>query len=263
MAMDHAVFLHNHTPKMKNGLAPIEIWTQCKSSHTQLIHAHPWGCPAYVLDATLQDGFKIPKFNPRSRQGIYVGPSPLHASNIGLILNKRTGRISPQFHVIYDDYFETVPCTAEHPPQNWDDFCLESFEKMEIEFNPENFQDDWNTDSHNDQSSSNPPHIIPTSTQAPGTISVPDPPPEPDPDPLSQQREPLSQQREPLSQQREHSTSDSHPPADGSLEQEKSPTDHSPSSPVRRSSRNRKPVERFTFDKSHGYFTIKHLSSQW
>ena len=49
---------------------------------------------------------------------IYVGCSPSHASNVGLILNPRTGHVSPQFHVVYDDDFTTVPylCSAEVPP---------------------------------------------------------------------------------------------------------------------------------------------------
>ena len=40
---------------------------------------------------------------------IYVGRSPSHASNVGLILNPRTGHVSPQSHVVYDDDFTTVP----------------------------------------------------------------------------------------------------------------------------------------------------------
>jgi hypothetical protein len=50
--------------------------------------------------------------------GIYVGRSPLHASTVGLILNPCTGHVSPQFHVVYDDDFITVPylCSADVPP---------------------------------------------------------------------------------------------------------------------------------------------------
>jgi hypothetical protein len=50
--------------------------------------------------------------------GIYVGRSPSHASNVALILNPRTGHVSPQFHVVYDDDFTTVPYlrTATVPP---------------------------------------------------------------------------------------------------------------------------------------------------
>jgi hypothetical protein len=50
--------------------------------------------------------------------GVYIGRSPSQASIVGLILNPRTGHVSPQFHVIYYDDFTTVPylCTAAVPP---------------------------------------------------------------------------------------------------------------------------------------------------
>ena len=73
--MKHAVHLHNHTPQCSDKFSPIEIWSQSKSTHSQLVNAHVWGCPTYILDARLQDGFKIPCFDPRSMQGVYLGPS--------------------------------------------------------------------------------------------------------------------------------------------------------------------------------------------
>ncbi len=118
LAMSHTVYLHNHMPRMHNGLSPVEIWTQSKGSHTQIAHAHPWGCPTYVLNATLQDGFKIPRFEPRAMLGVYVEPSPIHVSNIGLILNPNTCKISPQVQVIYDDFFETIPFSQVETPKN-------------------------------------------------------------------------------------------------------------------------------------------------
>jgi hypothetical protein len=71
------------------------------------------------LDHRLQSGGgKIPKWESRARMGIYVRRSPSHAANVSLILNPRTGQISPQFHVIYNDDFTTVPYlrTATVPP---------------------------------------------------------------------------------------------------------------------------------------------------
>ena len=63
-AMNHAVHLHNHTPRRLDKFAPVEIWSQSRSTHSQLVNAHPWGVPVWVLDPKLQDGFKIPKFDP-------------------------------------------------------------------------------------------------------------------------------------------------------------------------------------------------------
>ena len=52
--------------------------------------------------------------------GIYVGRSPSHASNVGLILNPHTGHVSPQFHVVYDNDFTTVPyLRSVDVPPHW------------------------------------------------------------------------------------------------------------------------------------------------
>ena len=61
LAMNYAVYMHNHTPRRLDKYAPIELWTGSKSTYSELVNAHPWGCPTYVLDPRMQDGFKIPK----------------------------------------------------------------------------------------------------------------------------------------------------------------------------------------------------------
>ena len=52
---------------------------------------------------------KLPKWAPRARRGQYLGVSPSHSSTVGLILNIATGYVSPQYHVVYDDLFSSVP----------------------------------------------------------------------------------------------------------------------------------------------------------
>jgi hypothetical protein len=109
-ALQHAVYLWNNLPNDTTNLAPLEIFTGIRfSNYTHLRRLHVWGCPVYVLDPKLQDGKKIPKWEPRSRRGKFLGVSPSHSSTIGLILNLRTGYVSPQYHVVYDDEFTTVP----------------------------------------------------------------------------------------------------------------------------------------------------------
>jgi hypothetical protein len=41
--------------------------------------------------------------------GMFLGFSHKHFSLVPLVLNLRTGHVSPQYHVIFDDNFETVP----------------------------------------------------------------------------------------------------------------------------------------------------------
>jgi hypothetical protein len=71
----------------------------------------------------------IPKWEPRARMGIYVGRSPSHASNVALVLNPRTGHVSPQFHVVFDDDFTTVDylCKMTVPP-HWAELVRSSAE---------------------------------------------------------------------------------------------------------------------------------------
>ena len=71
---------------------------------------HTFGCPCYILDSQLQTNPKgVPKWEPRARLGIYLRRSPAHDEDVALVLNPKTGMVSPQFHVVFDDDFTTVP----------------------------------------------------------------------------------------------------------------------------------------------------------
>ena len=93
---------------------------------------HTLFCPVYVLDARSQSagGPGTPKWEPRSRIGVYLGHSPFHAGSVALVFNPRTGRVSPQYHVVFDDTFSTVPYmdAGTHPP-HWEDLLRHSSEK--------------------------------------------------------------------------------------------------------------------------------------
>lgn len=84
---------------------------------------HTFGCPVFVLDSSLQSrSIGPPKWNPRANLGIYVGHSPLHAGSVALVLNPKTGHVSPQFHVVFDDTFSTLPSIRASPdkePEMW------------------------------------------------------------------------------------------------------------------------------------------------
>ena len=72
-------------------------------------HWKPFGCPAYVLKSELQETMEIhPKLDARSRVGIYLGQSLIHNRNVALVLNIHTGYVSLQFHVKFDETFQTV-----------------------------------------------------------------------------------------------------------------------------------------------------------
>ena len=92
-----------------DGESPDMRFSSTKAVNVQLKHYHTFGCPVYILDSRLQSNPKgVPKWEPRSRLGIYVGHSPAHAGSVALVLNPKTGLVSPQYHVHFDDFFETV-----------------------------------------------------------------------------------------------------------------------------------------------------------
>ena len=64
--------------------------------------------PAYVLEPKLQNGQKLPKWNRRSRLGQFLGYSDEHSSLVANVRHLKTGFISPQYHVVFDDLFESV-----------------------------------------------------------------------------------------------------------------------------------------------------------
>jgi hypothetical protein len=98
----------------------MEIFTGTKVQ-PKVSQDHPFGCPVYALDGRLQNRQKIDKWDPRARLGIYLGNSPMHAKTCGLILSLRTGLVSPQFHIEYDNLFETTRGVQSHdlPSSLW------------------------------------------------------------------------------------------------------------------------------------------------
>ena len=95
---------------------------------------HPLLYPVFTLDKKLQGGIGgIPKWNPRSNAGVYLGHSPNHASNVALVLNLMTGLISPQDHVVFDDTFSTVEfIRSQKEPSNWENLCKNHTENFRM-----------------------------------------------------------------------------------------------------------------------------------
>ena len=148
MAVNYVVWVYNHTPNPKTGLAPIDLMSKTTWPQRKLKDTHVWGCPIYALDPKIADGKKIPRWNTRSRQGIFVGFSRDYASNIPLILILTSGKISPLFHVVFDDWFATVAAPVNALPDSaWDDlFCGSRFQFVFDNDDPVTLPPDW-TDS--------------------------------------------------------------------------------------------------------------------
>ena len=126
MAVQHATLLWNLVPDPGTGLSPSDLFTKTRWPQRKFHDFHVWGCPVYVLDKALQDGHKIPRWKPRSERTVYMGQSKLHSSQVPLVLSPRTGSLTPQYHVVFDDYFATVTSDQSSIP----DFGSDEWNKM-------------------------------------------------------------------------------------------------------------------------------------
>ena len=120
-AMQSVVERHNKLSLHPDGKSPLEKFSGI-ADDIRPSEFHTWGCPVYILEADNQNiGIGTPKWEPRAHAGIYLGHSPCHAGSVALVMNLRTGLVSPQFHVVFDDEFSTVPYLYnEATPPNWD-----------------------------------------------------------------------------------------------------------------------------------------------
>jgi hypothetical protein len=116
-AMKMANDMSNSAPNEHEGVSPLELFSQTTVA-PKVRHSHTFGSPIYVLDDRLHDaGQTIGKWSQCSRIGIYLGTSPRHSRKVALVLSLETGHVSPQFHVTFDDYFETLhPNSGNSPP---------------------------------------------------------------------------------------------------------------------------------------------------
>jgi Integrase core domain. len=126
-ALKYAILLSNTLSMDENGNTPLSklTITTVDSTNLDLQNFHTFGCPCYVLDHRLQSGsIGPPKWDPRSQLRISVGFSPHHSCTVAMVLNPNTGSVSPQFHVIFDDHFQTLKfLSMDTTPQFWSDFC--------------------------------------------------------------------------------------------------------------------------------------------
>jgi hypothetical protein len=110
----HAVWLNNCVPNCLSGLTPLELLPKSNADHRDLLCLHVWGCLAIVLDPKLQNNQKLPKWNRGTCVGQFLGYSDEHLSLVANVRHLSTGHVSPQFHVVFDDLFETVICNGDN-----------------------------------------------------------------------------------------------------------------------------------------------------
>ena len=124
---DFTTYVYNNLPHA-NGISPSDIFYGSRIPRHKLRDLDVWGCRFYVLEPKLQSGKKIPRWEPRSKQGVFCGLSTIHSSEVPQVLNPVTGSITTQFHVVFDNLFSTVTSIEkeEDPPSHREDLYLEN-----------------------------------------------------------------------------------------------------------------------------------------
>jgi hypothetical protein len=98
---------HNISLWEGKSISPYETFTgQTPSRSIKVFRV--FGAETYDLQKELQDRTSYSKWKPRAWQGIYIGSSTCYASAIPLIYNPVTTHITPQIHLLYNEYFHTV-----------------------------------------------------------------------------------------------------------------------------------------------------------
>ena len=95
------------------------------------------GMRTYTVTYRLPNEWKLPKWEPRARRGVFLGISKRHSSKVPQVLNLSTGAISPQYHIVYDNYFQMVLSTEVDVPQSWENLFTYSsqhwFEEKDLD----------------------------------------------------------------------------------------------------------------------------------
>eukprot|EP00957_Ditylum_brightwellii_P072341 5498478-Ditylum_brightwellii.AAC.1 len=122
-------------PDIGMGLLSLYPFGGIVTNSFDFLDLHVWGCPEYVLDPTLQDGKKLPKWSPQKCHGQFLGWSKQHASTVALIQNFRTGSIALQFYMVIDNWFTTVAQMNTDDnfvvPDNWEElFKMSCFNSL-------------------------------------------------------------------------------------------------------------------------------------
>ena len=99
-ALNCNIKIHNNMPtNVKKGLCPNKAFPGVILGCGPLNQSFILGCPCHTRTPGIQDGNKIPKWEPFTCAGQLLGFSED---------NLRTDQITPQFHVVFDEMFCTV-----------------------------------------------------------------------------------------------------------------------------------------------------------
>ena len=70
---------------------------------------HTFGSPCFIPDPNFCQKKYIPKWTPQSIKDIYLVILTHHAGSVALVLKIKTGYISAQFQIVFDDDLQQQP----------------------------------------------------------------------------------------------------------------------------------------------------------
>jgi hypothetical protein len=105
-ALRNAALLHNCLV-LEDGTSQLELFSLIRVG-SNMKHVHTFGCLVFALQNALASGKSLPRWSSCARLGLNLGPSPIHARNVYLVLNIITGCVSPQYHCCLDAFLETT-----------------------------------------------------------------------------------------------------------------------------------------------------------
>jgi hypothetical protein len=97
---------------------------------------HPLFCPVFILDRRLQQGTSHPKWKQQAKKKVHVEHLHHYSRYAPLIWDPKTKLVSPQFHMVFYDNFETVqpPNTAIKMDDTMDRVFRTSIQKYDDPF---------------------------------------------------------------------------------------------------------------------------------
>jgi hypothetical protein len=134
LAVEHAIQLYNHMPNPSTGHSPHDLFSKTRWPQSRFQHFQVWGCPAYVVDKSIQDMKSVPRWKTRSDRLMYVGHSVKHATSVARVLNLDTGAITTQFGAIADNNFATIGISADHLPDLGSPEWMNLFGESEFQY---------------------------------------------------------------------------------------------------------------------------------
>jgi hypothetical protein len=110
-ALRNAAYFHNNLPVLEDGTSRLKLFSSIQVG-SNLKYVQNFRCPVFALQNVLASGSQLPRWSPHVHLGLNLGPSPMHARNVYLVLNLVTGCVSPQYHCCFNNFFETTHHSA-------------------------------------------------------------------------------------------------------------------------------------------------------